>query len=683
MTFHDKVAQTPTLTLELRSNDGGDGRRWPLEPTSSLAIGREFGNDIRIDHPEVSPRHAEVVWSRAGWVLRDLGSERGVWVNNRRRHEVALAEGTTVALGPEASAPSLVVMAGGGGLTKPVAGAPEHTIVVGRRSPVSSVTIGRGTDNDLVVDDLLVSRRHLRATRCGYGFVLEDLGSRTGSFVNGTRITSGRLDPLDRLTIGHLEFSVDEGQLVMVPQRTQVSLEVRDLDVTLPSGESLLEGVEFSLPDSSLMAVIGAGGADTSTLLKTLTGTRQPTAGQVLVDGRDLHDNHGELGRRIGLVPRDDLVHSQLTVSQALTYASELRFPADLDPAARTARIAEVIRELGLDEHAHTRISNLADCRRKLASVALELLTQPSLLLLDEPTSGLDPEHATAVMIVLRELADSGRTVVVMTHRVADLDICDQVMLLAPGGRTAYAGPPAEMREYFGREDYSDIVTDVAHEPDRAAAEFARHTARTKVSGGAAPGPRREAAPPRVPQPRQPAPRRQPKMKQVSTLVRRHGRLLASDRAYGLFQALLPALLAALITTMPGETSLGQPPSLDLTEPSRLLVILIVGAALMGVSSSARALIGERAIYAREKAVGLAPSAYLLAKLIVFALLAAVQSAVLVGLVLAIEPGPSDGNVSAAGWFALWIVVAATAFGSAVIGLLISAVRLARIDRRG
>src|ERR1700730_11651036 len=90
-----------------------------------------------------------------------------------------------------------------------------------------------------------------------------------------------------------------------------------------------------------------------------------------------------------------------------------------------------------------TRVDKLSGGQRKRASVGMELLTGPSLLILDEPTSGLDPALDRQVMTMLRQLADADRVVLVVTHSLTYLDMCDQVLLLAPGGKTAFEGRPA------------------------------------------------------------------------------------------------------------------------------------------------------------------------------------------------------------------------------------------------
>ena len=112
---------------------------------------------------------------------------------------------------------------------------------------------------------------------------------------------------------------------------------------------------------------------------------------------------------------------------------------------------------LGLTERANQRIDTLSGGQRKRTSVALELLTEPSLLCLDEPTSGLDPALDREVMRELRRLADSGRTVIVVTHSVLHLAMCDRVLVMCLGGRMGYFGPPDEVLEFFGADDYADV----------------------------------------------------------------------------------------------------------------------------------------------------------------------------------------------------------------------------------
>ena len=151
--------------------------------------------------------------------------------------------------------------------------------------------------------------------------------------------------------------------------------------------------------------------------------------------GNNLHENFQILSRQIGSVPQADILHTRLTVRQALNYGAKLRLPSDTTKAERSARVEEVMTKLELTERAELRIDRLSGGQRKRASIGLELLTSPKLLVLDEPTSGLDPGLDAHVMETLRNLADDGQTVVLVTHSVDNLNFCDNVILLASGGR--------------------------------------------------------------------------------------------------------------------------------------------------------------------------------------------------------------------------------------------------------
>ncbi len=297
--------------------------------------------------------------------------------------------------------------------------------------------IGRALENELVVSDLQVSRHHAEFHAMPDGrFEIRDLGSHNGTFVNGMPIGKGSsalLGPNDIVGVGHSTFRLVGDRLEEFVDTGEVSFSARHLTVTVDGGKQILKDVSFGVPEKSLIAVIGPSGSGKSTLLKALTGYRPANQGDVLYDNRNLYKQFAELRQRIGLVPQDDILHKELSVKKALKYAAKLRFPADTTGAEREARIDEVLRELKLDVHKEKKVTSLSGGQRKRVSVALELLTKPSLIFLDEPTSGLDPGMDRDVMQLLRGLADDGRTVLVVTHSVAELALCDKLLVMAPG----------------------------------------------------------------------------------------------------------------------------------------------------------------------------------------------------------------------------------------------------------
>jgi ABC-type multidrug transport system ATPase subunit len=370
---------------------------------------------------------------------------------------------------------------------------------------------------------------------------------------------------------------------------------------------------------------------------------------------------------RIGMVPQDDVVHRQLTVNQALGYAAELRLPPDTSKEERAQVVAQVLEELDLTKHADTRVDKLSGGQRKRASVALELLTQPSLLLLDEPTSGLDPALDRQVMLMLRQLADAGRVVLVVTHSVSYLDVCDQILLVAPGGKMAFNGPPSEVGAALGTTNWADIFANVGADPDEANRRFLE---------------RKGDRQPQLPAPGSPADLGEPvhsdRWRQLSTIARRQIRLVVSDRGYTVFLAVLPFLIGALSLTVKGPNpglGVALPNGPAPTQPQYIMVLLNVGAVFMGTALTIRDLIGERPIFKREQAVGLSTTAYLLAKVAVFCLFATVQAGIATVIVRIGKGAPTAhppffDNAT----FSLFLTVAATCIASAMFGLMLSAV---------
>ncbi|MFC7614392.1 ATP-binding cassette domain-containing protein [Actinokineospora soli] len=400
----------------------------------------------------------------------------------------------------------------------------------------ATITIGRAPECAVVLTDVLVSRHHAELRQVGGRWQLVDLGSWNGTHVNGKRITTAEIGPDDVIGIGHALFRLSGDKLVEYTDDGDIGFAASDLVVTR-SGKRLLDGVGFTLPQRSVLAVVGPSGAGKSTLLGALTGQRPADTGHVHYAGRDLYEAYDELRQRIGLVPQDDILHPQLTVRRALRYAAELRFPADTPAEDRERRVEEVLAELGLSGHAEQRISTLSGGQRKRTSVALELLTRPSLLFLDEPTSGLDPGMDKSVMQTLRALADGGRTVVVVTHSPAQLDLCDRVLVLAPGGKPAYFGPPGEALAYFGQADFADmfLLLDQSRDVDWAK-RFRESPVHARYLGPAAPA----AAPVATRQPPERRRAQQPAWRQFAVLCRRYLAVIAADRAYALFLLGLP-----------------------------------------------------------------------------------------------------------------------------------------------
>jgi ABC-type multidrug transport system ATPase subunit len=535
-------------------------------------------------------------------------------------------------------------------------------------APPGSATVGRSKTNNVVVDDALASRVHAVLVSGPVGLEIRDNNSSNGTFVNGARITRALLRDGAVVTIGNTDLVATGTTLVprAAPARAR-GLTAHRLALTI-DGHPLLEDVSFTAKPGTLTAVIGPSGAGKSTLVKLIGGAMPPSAGVVTFDGHNVHAEYASLRSRIGMVPQDDVVHRQLTVEQALNYAAELRLPPDTSAKDRRQVVQRVLDELELSPHKKTRVDKLSGGQRKRASVAMELLTGPSLLILDEPTSGLDPALDRQVMTMLRRLANAGRVVIVVTHSLTYVSMCDQILLLAPGGKTAFADPPAQIGRAMGSTDWADIFARVSTDPDGVHRAFlARHPpppAQASATAGAAP----LGKPPQS-----------SRWRQVFTLARRQTRLITSDRGYFAFLGLLPFVLGVLSLAVPGNTGLGyaNPVGPQPEEPIDILILLNIGAVFMGTALTVRDLVGERMIFQRERAVGLSASAYLMAKVIVYSIAALIQTAVMVAIMVIGKGAPSHGGVllghgTLHGVIELYLTLAATAIASAMIGLALS-----------
>ncbi|MFB7217980.1 FHA domain-containing protein [Streptomyces sp. NPDC056227] len=669
------VASTaPELILET------DAGPTVMSPSRDYHVGRDPLSDIVIDDVRVSWHHAVLRPVADHWSLEDENSTNGTYTGGRRIHESGVGPGSVIRFGHPADGPCAVLVGQEppapalhpadrpSTVSMPAATVTFRQPTTVRPRPVHTVRIGRSADNDLVVDDLTVSHRHaeLRAHPDGT-YEIVDLGSHNGTYLNGQLVGRAPVAAGDIVGIGHSEFSLVGDVLQEFVDTGEVSLDVQDLAVTVDRGrKTLLHQASFPVGEKCLLGVVGPSGSGKTTLLNALTGLRPADEGSVLYDGRDLYHDYAELRHRIGLVPQDDILHSQLTVRRALGYAAELRFPHDTAPSERRARVTEVIRELGLEKRAEQSIHSLSGGQRKRVSVALELLTKPSLLFLDEPTSGLDPGMDRSVMHMLRGLADDGRTVIVVTHSVLSLDVCDRLLVLAPGGRTAYFGPPEDALAFLGFEQWPEAFEAFENDRDRDwSAEYRASPFHRQYIANSTAQPRlpHAAVPPVAP-----PPKTRSWGAQLWTLVRRYAAALSADRTFLAIMIALPFVMGAMTRALAGSR---------LTQDTAInaLLILCVGGVLTGAANAVRELVKERAIYQRERAVGLSRSAYLMSKVVVLGSVTVLQAVVLtlVGLVGVDLNAPGGKGVLLPPLVEVTLAMALLSFTAMMLGLLVSA----------
>jgi ABC transport system ATP-binding/permease protein len=703
---HSSRSAPPLLVRTVRSTHR-------LEEGTEYHVGRDERAAIPVTDPRVSWDHAVLYVSDGTWVLEDQGSRNGTYAGSERisrlniegpcvihvgnpedgpvlRFELeAVAEAPTNAPTNAPPAPAGSPPFNGWGNADPHASLPgvdrEPTSRI-KLQAARVVKIGRRPDNDIVVQDLGVSKAHAELKMSPTGrYQIFDLGSHNGTYVNGQRVNQAELTEDDIVSIGHATFRLAGGVLTEYIDEGNVPFEAQELRVAVGDGgkqKVLLEGISFPLAERSMMAVIGPAGAGKSTLLNALTGKRQATGGSVFYDFRDLYANYDELKHRIGLVPQESVTHDQLTAKSALGYAAELRFPPDITETDRNQRVEEVLGELEMTQHANTRIVRLSGGQKKRVNIGLELLTKPSLLFLDEPTSPLDPHLKRELFGQMRKMTETGQSVVVITHDVESklIDQCDRLIVLAPGGRMAYFGPPAEGVKYFATlvmdrpiDDWADVFQAFSDDPAadwsgrfRNSPEYQKYVAsRMSVNPGQQ---QRQTRPPAD----EAKPKQRGSVTQVFTMARRYARVLSVDRGYTIFAVALPIILGALLRIIPSSYGLGGPPGQN-QGAQTLLLILVMAACLSGTANSIREIVKEREIYERERMAGLSAGAYLMSKVLVLGVVSVVQALIIVIIGLAgtkmpakaaLIPGPPIIEIA--------VATAVLCVVSMLLGLLIS-----------
>jgi ABC-type multidrug transport system ATPase subunit len=361
-------------------------------------------------------------------------------------------------------------------------------------------------------------------------------------------------------------------------------------------------------------------------------------------------------------------------VTRALHHAARLRLPNDTAESEIEARIASVLAQVDMTDHAEKRVDQLSGGQRKRVSIACELLADPLLLFLDEPTSGLDPGLERKLMFTLRKLADAGRTVVLITHATANIRMCDHIVYLVEG-KMVYFGPPAQALEFFGVADFADIYA-ATDEPEKyeesAEAWQAKYRESLQHQKYVVERPARAPAAPSVEQHAEKERRAksfsQSAWRQLSILCRRYLELLVADRK-NLTLLLLQAPIIGILLVM-----VSHPEALVASrlEAKKLVFMLALTGVWFGVINSAREICKEAAVLRREKLAGLSPGAYLLSKLAVLTLLVLVQTALLLGALVARVHLPAHGLVLPV-FIELYITVALCGIAGVALGLGLSA----------
>lgn len=636
-----------------------------------VTIGRDAENTIALDpqrFPTVSRRHAVIERQQQTYVIRDLGSFNGTFVN-----------GYPIAA-PAVLQPGALIEVGGGGaqfrfvapealpLASPIqadALRGEQTVALvssGRihratpQKPAEArnfvtrknfaqgkvpgrLTVGRAAENDIQLDLLQISKHHAVFGRDAQGWILEDLRSTNGVYVNGRRITRCRLRATDVIQIGPFLFRLEPEGIAVFDTRSRARIDVFDLTKEVPNRQGtgtvrLLDRIRLSIPANEFIGLLGPSGAGKSTLMDALNGMRPADQGVVLINGLNLYENIDCFKQSIGYVPQDDIIHRELTVERTLYYVARMRLSADTSDDEIERILTEVLDVTGLTTRRKVPVGQLSGGQRKRVSIAVELVTQPGIIFLDEPTSGLDPGTEEKIMHLFRQIASGGHSVILTTHAMENVKLFDKIVVLMRG-RLVWFGPPSEALAYFGITSVKELF-DTLGDPnsDEVALGWQRKFEQSDAYRKYVQGPLTELTrtPPTVSRPAKSHLTFWRSIGQTLVLSARYARVLLADKlnlAILFGQAPIIALLTALVV--------GADWARDFP-----YFVLALSAIWFGCSNAAREIVKEMSIYRRERMVNLGIVPYVSSKLAILSLVGFVQVALLYGVMAAVESVPGS-----------------------------------------
>ncbi len=618
-----------------------------------VRIGRDPTADVALDphqHLLVSYSHSKIMILEGQAVLFDTESTNGTFVNGQRVSRADLKSGEVIGLGQDGPRLRVTIEQedGAGALARPPRGS---TTVFGEiadftghglgdamllsETPISDrMLIGRDPNSTIVLDSMYISNRHAVIERRGQEFHLQDTNSANGIFLDGQRIAEALLQPDTEFRIGPYLLRYTGASVQLLDAHTKTWIDAFELCRTDPKTQrNFLDRVSLKIQPGEFLCILGPSGCGKSTLLKSLNGSERASSGTVLMNNIDFYSHHEQIKHQVGYVPQDDIIHPQLSIWRTLHYAALLRLPRGTSAEQREERIRDVLSVLELYDHRLKPIHKLSGGQRKRVSIAVELLTDPSIIYLDEPTSGLDPNLEEKMMLLLREMTLRGKTVASVTHTLDNIHLADKITFLMDG-KLAFFGSGDEAREFFDVERLPEVYkrfeeykqdTDALRTRFEASPIYERNIKSQLSRPESTAQTIRSKAPSRSVGPGV--------LRQFMVLTSRYFEILTRDvrnTAILLLQAPLVALFICLaVNTDQSERG----------PTSTMFMVMSLSALWFGCSNAARELTKESAIYARERMVNLKILPYVASKFFVLQWLALVQVATMLLIVTLFRSG--------------------------------------------
>lgn len=582
-----------------------------------IRIGRDSINDYVISKPEISHFHVYIKFDKKDNIfINDLDSSNGTYINGNKIFSSKVSESDLISFGGSFNIKINEIIE-----AYEKRKMPQISITT---DEISALTIGRSNENDIVISNIKVSKKHALLLQHENHWYLEDLKSSNGTFINGRKIDKSLVNLEDSIVIGGACVTLKE----LLDSRHYTKIRKTLLSTTglcySVKNKKILDDINLTVSSGQFIGLIGPSGAGKTTLMLLLNGMLKPSSGDVQLNSQSIQENKDSLIGEMGYVPQDDIIHRELTVESSLKYAADLRFNDKYSDEEKYGQVNKVISELGLDETKDVLIGDsdkrgISGGQRKRVNLGHELLTEPNILFLDEPTSGLDPVTDYEVMNLLKRLSQQNKIVIITTHSITkrNFDILTHVIILTQGGKLAYYGPTNEAMNYFGVKDpeaifevmnqqnkehwdkkfkESKYYQDVLKLKERTKIDTT-YLKETKVKNKS----KREA------------------LNKYKTLTKRYLEIKIRDKistAILLLQAPLIALIISLVFDK-------QP------EKINVYFFLVISAIFLGIQNSIKEIVSEQSIFKRENLIGVKIVSYIASKITVLSLLSFLQALLL------------------------------------------------------
>ena len=618
-------------------------------------FGRGSDNDVVLRSPLVSSTHGRFIRRHDQWFIEDRAiygdkpSTNGLILNDKAITSRRLCDGDIIRIddGVESIPDGVLFLVS--------SAASENKWKRTSLSGKQEYLIGRGTDCDIVLPHISVSKHHARISREGRYHTLTDLQSTNGILVNGRQVSDKqRLHEKDVIVITNSKLIYTSSCLFYCCYQSGISVDAENVIIRRGKGKKAqitTNDVTLNIKPGELVSIIGGSGAGKSTILNCMCGYLPPFEGNVYINGINLYENFNSLKKVIGYVPQTDIVYDNLTLHDMLLYAAKLRLPGDTTQAEYQNAIKRAIELVELEEKENSYIRALSGGQKKRASIAVELLSDPNLLFLDEPASGLDPGTERSLMCSLRKMADAGKTVILVTHSTLQLQLCDKIAFMGKGGNLCFFGNYDDALRFFHVSDVVDIYRLITDEAPYWKEEYAKtagltgtlHISSVKLK-----------------------PQKADRKWQLPVLCGRYIRLILNDRQRLLLLLLQAPLLAFLISLVADGEQFKQ---YEMTKS--LLFALACSAFWVGMLNAIQEICKERHILKREYMTGLSLQEYLLSKIVVLGALCLLQSALILGVFAWLVGLPEEGLFMPP-FVEMLITVFLSALASTAMGLFVS-----------